>query len=591
MLPRHSYKMGIIGNGACIAYIERNTNIAWLCWPRFDSSFVFGGLLDRDKGGVFTILPVEPIIHNAQYYIENTNILCTEITTRDGKYRIIDFTPRFKIDYRYYNPLLLIRKIEVISGNPKVKIDLDPKYDYGESALVLEKSDEGLFFKIKNDKLYLKTDIPLNCISEKNNTFTLRDNHFIALSWGNAEFNSIEDELRKTKQYWWYWVATCALPDIYQKEAIRSCLALKLHQYEETGAIIAAGSTSLPETPGAGRNWDYRYFWVRDSYYTLEVARKIGHFEELSKYANFIRNTITHRRSGIQPLYSIYGEEKLEEKILPLAGYNNEKPVRIGNAAYTQKQHDAYGQIILSIAPLYLDQRISPEKRLDDVELIDYLLDCIEKHVGQADAGIWELRHSQDMHVYSALFHWLGAVTALKIGQHLKHRKMITKAKAIIHKCANCIELCYSPELDCYMGNALQDKIDATTLELINMGYITERRIIEKQISLIEKHLIRGEHELLMRYSYRDDFGEQHIAFIICNFWYISALAKIGRINKALQTFEKLLSSANHLGLLSEDVEFDDLGQYGNFVQSYSHVGLVNAVFDLDFAMKHYSRR
>ncbi|MCP4475516.1 MAG: glycoside hydrolase family 15 protein [Gammaproteobacteria bacterium] len=585
MKRRHTYEMGIIGNCAYLAYVEKNSNICWMCWPRFDSSFIFGGLLDYDKGGEFAVIPATPILSSTQYYFENTNILCTEIVAEDGKYRVIDFAPRYQTGCGYHKPLKLVRKIERIEGNPRIKVLCVPKDNYGRLSAKAHRGDGAICFTGPQEKLYLRSNIAIDYILESQ-PFRLLEDSYVSLSWGQLDHEDIAESYQRTRDYWWHWVATCALPSVYQKQVIRSCLALKLHQYESTGAMIAAGSTSLPESLGSSRNWDYRYFWVRDSYYTLEVFRRVGHFEELSQYAGFIRNLIDEDITKIQPLYSITGLRELTELTLPLAGYLNETPVRMGNAAYTQRQYDVFGQIILSLSPLYLDRRISPPQRLQDLQLIEHLLTGIDQYLGKPDAGIWELRGSEDAHLYTALFHWAGSTKALEIGLFFDHQPLVIKAKALVKRAAKAVEACYAKSIGCYGVSKHRKDMDATALQLINMGYLVDDKISQEQIKQVEAVLDPSGCGLLMRYGYQDDFGMPEVAFLICSFWYVSALIKVGQLDKACIIFEELLNCGNHLGLLSEDVSFDDRSQWGNFVQTYSHVGLVLAAFDIDLAKR-----
>ncbi|MDH5604285.1 MAG: DUF5911 domain-containing protein, partial [Cyclobacteriaceae bacterium] len=307
-MSRHTYEFGLIGNCAFQAHVQTNSNIAWMCWPRFDSSFIFGGLMDQDKGGEFSILPPEGILHSSQYYIENTNVLCTEIESKEGKYRITDFAPRFFQHDRYYKPLMLVRKIEPLSGTPRAIIRCDPRGNYGHTKPKHYYASNHIEFLGLEYDLRLTTNISINSILENEST-VINGTKYLVLTYGaplEATLeNTMESFLTRTVQYWQGWVKNMSVTNFHQDAVIRSALALKIHQYEDTGAIIAAGTTSLPEAPGSGRNWDYRYCWLRDTYYTLTAFNHIGHFEELEKYFDYFTNIAAKSTERYQPLYSI----------------------------------------------------------------------------------------------------------------------------------------------------------------------------------------------------------------------------------------------------------------------------------------------
>jgi len=282
--------MGLIGNCAYLAHVHKNTNIAWLCWPRFDSSFIFGGLLDKEKGGEFSILPPGEFSSH-QYYLENTNILCTEISSEGNKYRITDFAPRFKQYERYYKPLMLIRKIEPVNSSPRIKVTCDPVYNYGQNRYVAQRGSNHIEYEDAGERLRLTTNIPINYLFDEQ-YFVLNETKYLVLTYGQhleAPLKStVEIFLRETTAYWRSWIKQSSIAQFHQSFVIRSALVLKIHQYEDTGAIIAASTTSLPESENSGRNWDYRYCWLRDSFYVLTSLSHIGHFEELENYFTYI---------------------------------------------------------------------------------------------------------------------------------------------------------------------------------------------------------------------------------------------------------------------------------------------------------------
>lgn len=361
---------------------------------------------------------------------------------------------------------------------------------------------------------------------------------------------------------------------------IRSALALKIHQYEDTGAIIASGTTSLPEYMGGGRNWDYRYCWLRDSYYVLTALNHIGQFEEMENYASFIANISYEEKGRYQPLYSITGNKKLTEIILDdLEGYLGNQPVRVGNQAYEHIQNDVYGQVLISVLPLFTDHRFVYKERTDSSKWVSYLLNKIEDTIDEKDAGIWEFRNIANRHSYSNLFQWAGSQAALQIGIQIKDKEIQERAKVLIKKAAAHIEKCYDPVRKVYTHAVDSPHLDASTLQLIVMNYLDPNSEVAKNhLIALEKELKTPE-GLFYRYKHMDDFGKPKTTFLICAFWYVEALACVGRVREAKETFEKLLTYGNHLSLFSEDVDEVDGSQWGNFPQAYSHVGLMNAAY------------
>lgn len=577
---RHTYDFGVIGNCAFTAHIHKDTNVSWMCWPKFDSSFIFGGMLDNEKGGQFSIKPIEKDFSTKQYYIENTNILCTEVETETGKYRVTDFAPRFYQTDRYYKPLMLIRKVESLGGNPRVVASCRPVGDYGMIQPESSMGSNHIRYLGLGAHVRLTTNISLNYVMSEE-SFVLNETKYLVLTYGPPLEAGLEETcgifLNKTKMYWRNWIKTASIVNFYQREAIRSALILKIHQYEDTGAIIAATTTSLPESPGSTRNWDYRYCWMRDTYYTLNAFNNIGHFEESEKYFHYILNTTIEESNRYQPLYSITGKKNLDEIEIPLTGYRGEQPVRIGNQAYTHIQNDVYGQVLISLLPLYEDKRIIFTERFDSADLIHKTLDMIEKTFDETDAGLWEFRNLSQHHCYTYLFHWAGSSAAVKMARVIGDSKMGEKAMRLKDRSAKMIEKCFVPTKKAYAQAVGVDRMDASTIQLIMMNYLPGHTQIAKDHLIgLEKEL-HAKDGLFYRYKHMDDFGEPETTFLICAFWYVEALACVGRIDEAVKYFDNLVSYSNHVGLLSEDVKESDGSMWGNFPQAYSHVGLLNA--------------
>jgi GH15 family glucan-1,4-alpha-glucosidase len=582
MQEKHLYQTGIIGNCAFIAHVNLNTAISWLCWPRFDSSFVFGSLLDQKKGGEFSIRPKEEFTTN-QYYVENTNVLRTEITTVDGKYRITDFAPRFNAHNRYFKPLMLIRKIEPLEGNPRIKVKCRPVFNYGSEHMKAVMGSNHIDYFGGDENMQLNTNVSLNYILDEK-YFVLNETKYLILTYGHKLdeplVSTAEIFLRETINYWRIWIKHSSIAGFYQPYVIRSALVLKIHQYEDTGAIIAASTTSLPEFPGSTRNWDYRYCWLRDSFYVLTSLNHIGHFEEMEKYFNYLSDISFANDKRYQPLYGIAGEREITETTLNyLEGYQGEQPIRIGNQAFEHIQNDIYGQVLISMLPLYTDHRFVFSERSDSLKWIDHVLSKIESTIDEKDAGIWEFRNIANIHCYSNLFQWAGANAALKMAKTIGNVAFEDRAKILIDKAAAHIEACYDPVRKVYTNAVGSPHLDASTLQLIVMNYLdpASQKAKDHLIGL-EKEL-KTEDGLFYRYLHADDFGKPKTTFLICAFWYVEALACVGRTDEAITEFENIIKYCNHLLLFSEDVDAKTGSQWGNFPQAYSHVGLMNAAY------------
>ncbi|MDX2282509.1 MAG: glycoside hydrolase family 15 protein [Bacteroidia bacterium] len=585
-MSRHAYNLGLVGNCSYLALIDQQANVGWLCWPRFDSSFLFGSLLDGEKGGEFSIRPATEGYETFQYYLENTPILVTEFVCKDGIFKVVDFAPRFYQYERYYKPLMLARRIVPMEGTPRVRVVCRPRGEYGDLEPEVLFGSNHLRYMGLERQVRLTTNIGLNYVAEER-AFVLNETKYLALTWGvplEAELETTIDTFyHKTKHYWWRWVKRTSIGQFAQEAVIRSALTLKMHQYEDTGAIIAATTTSLPEAPGSGRNWDYRYCWIRDTHYTLRALTNLGHFQELEQYAHYIENLAINipADNRFQPLYSITGDPTLIEKTLPLKGYLDNTPVRIGNQAYEHIQNDVYGQVLVSLLPLFVDKRLTQEEKNKQhfQPLIMRILKQIEATMDEPDAGLWEFRNKTQRHAYTYLFHWAGSNAALKIARQLKDGAMAKLAERLIKESADRIEACYDPARGVYTQAIGTPNLDASLLQLVTMNYLDPRsERAQQHVRVLEAELKTPE-GLFYRYNHADDFGQPETTFLICAFWYVEALAALNRVPEALEIFHRLLEYSNHLGLLSEDIDARDGSQWGNFPQAYSHVGMVNAAF------------
>jgi len=582
----HKYPMGVIGNCSFIGYIDSTANVKWLCLPRFDSSFIFGSLLDEKLGGEFSVRPEDESFSSSQNYIKNTNILVTEFITRDGQFSVTDFAPRFFQFDRYFRPLMFIRKIKPIAGNPRIMVKCSPVGDYGRLKPEIVSGSNHIRYLNLDAQVRLLTDIPLSYILE-DKAFVLTDSVYLVFTYGepleDSLRNTAENFLDRTRMYWQTWVKATSIPDIFQEQIIRSALVLKLHQFEDSGGIIAAGTASLPEADGLGRNWDYRFCWMRDTYYTLHGFNSIGHFEEVEKYFSYIYNIISQTDNRISPLYTITGEPVNPVRVLGLGGYRGNQPVRIGNDAALQVQNDVYGQVLISLLPLFVDTRLNFYDQSRTLTIVKWLLERIRATMDEPDAGIWEFDTVRQLHCYTMLFHWAGSRAALKIASLLNDKALKKQAWEMIKLASVRIEQCFDPGRKVYTQAVGSDQLDASQLQLITMNYLdpaSERA--KDHLNALEKEL-KTPDGLFYRYR-KDELGIPSTSFLVCSFWYAEALACTGRVEESNNLITNLLKYANHLGLYSEDADFEG-GQWGNFPQTYSHVGLINAVYRISIKL------
>lgn len=581
-MQKHKYNYGIIGNCAFIALVDTHANVGFMCWPRFDSSFIFGSLLDQDKGGRFSISPVSERYTSTQAYIPNTNILETTFHCEDGKYKVVDFAPRFFQYQRAYKPLMLFRKVVPLEGRPRIRVSCRPVGDYGERVPNPVMGSSHIRYEGLATQVRLTTNISLNHVL-KEDAFTLSQTQYFALSWGlplEAPLETTaESFLAATKLYWTSWVQNTSTEQFRQESVIRSALTLKLHQYQDTGAIIAATTTSLPESPGSTRNWDYRFCWFRDAHYTLKALNDLSHFNILRDYARFIENVVLSEDRRYHPLVPIASNGFPKEKILNLAGYLGEQPVRIGNQAHEHIQNDVYGQVLVTLLPFFTDLRLEGETGKSLEETAWHCLEMIENTMEEPDNGLWEFRGTSQLHCYTFLFHWAGSNAGKKIAAVIKDQKMERYASKLVKASAEMIERCYDDKNGVYTQAIGNPNLDASLLQLINMGYlkpdspkaISHLRVLEAEL--------KTPSGLFYRYKHADDFGVPESTFLICAFWYVESLARMNRTTEAVETFDMLVGHGNHLGLLSEDLHEETGSQWGNFPQTYSHVGLINAAF------------
>jgi len=577
--------LGIIGNCSYNALLS-DGSVEWLCWPRPDSSFVFGPLLDRERGGAFTVEGVDAD-DVRQEYVENTNVLRTVFSGPNGAFELLDFAPRFALYDRFFKPSMLVRILRPLSGEPRARVRCRPTYEYGLAEIASWRASNHIEYSGFPTPVRLTTNVPLTYVEDER-PFLVDDDQHLVLTWGEPLEAGLEETaerfLERTLDYWRRWVKGTRVPRDYQSEVIRSALALKLHQYEDTGALLAATTTSLPEHPGSGRTWDYRFCWLRDAYFTLNAFERLGHSEEMERFLEYLRNIAEEGEGVLQPAYRINGAADAAERELEhLSGYNGDGPVRIGNQAFEHVQNDVYGEMVLAVSRLFLDTRfvgeIPPQTA---VGIVQDLLDQMEARLEEPDAGLWEFRERSRLHCFSVLMHWAGARRAVEVAEALGAEELAARARDVERRAGELLDTrCWNDEVGALTQVAGGSELDAALLLAVHLGYLesNDPRATSHVDAIRARLSVDG--GLLRRYSAPDDFGTPHAAFTVCTFWLVEALAILERTDEARELFDYLLSLHNGLGLYSEDILPDTLEQSGNFPQTYSHVGLINAAFRL----------
>ncbi|MDP3154484.1 MAG: glycoside hydrolase family 15 protein [Archangium sp.] len=573
--------LGLIGNCQLNALVRRDGAIVWACMPRFDSEPIFGAILDEADGGRFSIGPALPT-QGTQRYLPNTNVLETRFVTIDGAFRVLDFAPRFVQYDRSFRPTKLLRIVEPLSGTPRVRVLCDPILGWSKKRPRREFGSHHLSFKGYDSEVRLTTDAPLSYLNDE--PFALTERKHFVFSWGEPVEQPLEALcerfLRETVRYWHNWVKNCEIPPAYQEEVIRSALALKLHCFEDTGAIVAAVTTSIPEAPGTGRNWDYRYCWLRDAFYTLGAFRLLGHFEEREQFIHYLLNVASSAPDlALAPLYRIDGKADLHEKILPdWPGFLNEGPVRVGNGAALHTQNDVFGEMVLALTPMFLDARFREQVTAPVLDLVTRLTRRAIAVAGQPDAGIWEIRSEWRPQTFSAMMCWAAADRMTRIAQ--QHRPI--DAPEFAAAATRIRDELLSQAVDAKRGNLVADyggtEVDAALLQAVTLRLLTpEDPRMHATVAAVRADL---EHNgWLRRYRTDDGLGVPSVAFSLCTFWLIEAMARLGHPEEARALLDKVRDVKSPLGLLSEDLDPVTGVMWGNFPQAYSHVGLIHAAF------------
>lgn len=584
-----NYDYGLIGNCVTAALVSKDCSIDWLCLPFFDSSSLFGKILDKDKGGFFKIT-AEGITNVEQHYLPNTAILLTRFETTDGIFEVRDYMPRFKrTDDIYYCPPEVHRDILPVSGTPRIRIELDARPDYARSNVAYEINGE--YIKMAStsgsyNSFYLYTNLEKQSVVD-GDVIELTSPSYLMLAYNEKLKPITKDrifvEYEKTKTYWLDWVYRTEITQKYKKYVVRSAITLKLLTYQRSGAVVAAPTTSLPEIIGKERNWDYRYCWVRDGSMIVDLYARLGHVNSSTRFIQFIINRMLRKHENIAVMYGINGEKQLDEYELDhLAGYEDSKPVRIGNDAYTQKQNDLYGELIETVYTYFV---LCPNEYSLSEEvwtLVRSLVREVKDHWKTTDSGIWEYRDRPAHYVHSKLMNWVAMDRAAKIAKHIKKPQYAEKWQALAYEIKEDILVNgWSDELESFtMAYGVND-LDAANLLMLHYGFLPKDDFrIVSTVKKTYEHLVHK--DFTMRYSLHDDFGAPENAFLVCCFWMVNALYLIGEKDKARQMFDNILKCSNMHGLFAEDVEISTLRLTGNFPQGYSHLALIQTALLLE---------
>jgi GH15 family glucan-1,4-alpha-glucosidase len=583
--PAADLDLGVIGNCAINALIDARGRIVWCCLPRPDGDPVFHALLGGGEAGNRGALVVEldGAVKVDQHYIANTAILETTLSDMHGNgVRITDFAPRFEDRGRTFRPHQLVRRVVPTGGHPRIRVRVRPSFDYGATVPTVTRGSNHVRFAHSQQSVRLSCDLPVTYVLDETPHLLDRPMHLIfgvdePLDADIAE--TVREFEERTADYWRHWARVLAVPLEWQDAVIRAAITLKLCTYEETGAILAAMTTSVPEAPGTQRNWDYRFCWLRDAFF---VVRALNVLSEVSTMENYLRYLANVGRGAahdghLQPVYGIGLEDALEERSLTsLGGYRDIGPVRVGNQAYGHKQHDVYGHAVLAATQAFFDKRLLRQGRVDDFHAMEWLGERAFALHDQPDAGIWELRTRSGVHTSSSTLCWAACDRLGKIAHkvELDERARYWKERADTIR-SLILERAWNDKRRAFVDTFGGDNLDASILLMSEVGLIgNDDPRWRDTIAAIRRELKRGNR--LHRYVAADDFGVPTMAFTACTFWFIDALARAGEVGEARELFADLLGKCNRLGLLSEHIDATTGELWGNFPQTYSMAGIIN---------------
>jgi GH15 family glucan-1,4-alpha-glucosidase len=581
----NSLNLGMIGNCQINALINQYGRIVWSCLPQFDSNPAFCSLLhngdEESERGLYEIELID-LQRIEQEYILNTAILKTTLYDSHGNaVSINDFAPRYLHFGRSYHPVMLTRIVQPIAGTPRIRVRLRPACDYGESDPRVTYGSNHIRYVMPDVTMRLTTNIPITAIRDES-VFALHETRHLIFGPDESIVGDVttvaHESFRATRDYWQSWVRGLAIPFEWQEAVIRAAITLKMCTFEDTGAVIAAVTTSIPEAADSERTWDYRYCWLRDSYFVVQALNRLGVTKTMGGYLRYIYDVSLNYGEQLQPVYAISGRADLTEREVPgLSGYRGMGPVRVGNQAYEQIQNDSYGAVVLSATQHFFDFRLTNRGDLEQFRQLEILGQKAVELFDKPDAGLWEYRGRAQVHTYSAIICWSAADRLVKVARLLgeNDRAAYWEEQAREMHTVIC-ESAWNEERGAFTEGFENDHLDASLLTMHSLGFIAadDPRFLST-INAIEAELKRGDH--LFRYGQADDFGVPENAFNVCTFWYIEALASTGRAKEARELFERMLECRNPLGLLSEDLDPNTHELWGNFPQTYSMVGIINS--------------
>ena len=584
-----SLNLGVIGNCTFGALVDDSARIVWCCLPRFDADPVFCSLIDDDvnAGAGFFTIDLLGAVGAVQRYRENTAILETQIVDGAGNRIVVtDFAPRFQTRGRTFRPTTLVRRVRPCAGSPRIRIRVRPRFNYGARAPDVTQGSNHIRYVHTSQALRLTTNAPVTYVLDET-PFLLEEPVSLLLGPDETLVGGVEETARefeeKTDTYWRRWTRRLALPFEWQEAVTRAAITLKLCAFEETGAIIAAMTTSVPEAADTGRNWDYRFCWLRDSFFVVRALNSLAEVETMEDYLRYLNNIISGNESEnsvghLQPVFGIGLEHRLTERtIASLAGYRGMGPVRAGNQAFEHVQHDVYGNAVLAASQAFFDTRLLARPGRVELERLERIGERAFAMHDQPDAGMWELRTMARVHSSSSLMCWAACDRLAKIAAHLGASERSARWRRRAETVRETIlERAWNPDLGAFAESFDGDGLDASLLLMAEVGFIDSCDArFRSTVARIEQELRRGNH--LFRYATADDFGVPHNAFNICTFWYIDALTRLGRREEAREIFDAMLDARNSLGLLSEDLDPSTGELWGNYPQTYSLVGIINA--------------
>lgn len=575
--------LAVIGNCAVASLIDRNGRHNWFCFPRLDGDPVFCALVDGHaptRG--FMDVVVRDAVESSQRYLPNTAVLETTITDRNGgQVRIVDFAPRFTRYGRSFRPPMLVRRLEPLAKRVRLAVRIRPVFNYGADKPAVSVGSNHLRYSGPHTTLRVTSDMATAYILEEAEFALDRPvNLFIGSDESVPENPDAlaQTFLAQTIEDWRTWVRGLSVPFEWQAEVIRSAITLKLCSCEDTGAIVAALTTSIPEAPNSSRNWDYRFCWLRDAFFTVGALNRLGATRTMEGFIRFVIDAVLREDDVlIAPLYPISAATSSLERLAPaLSGYQGMGPVRIGNAAASQVQNDVYGSIILTAAQMFWDERLAHTGDATLYRQLRSMGRLAARCVVTPDSGPWEYRGRVSVHTYSAAMCWAAlhrlALIAERVGESADAAEwdgLALKLRQEIIARATTPEGWLSGVLDASIA-------DASCLLLPEIGLLPAKDPrIAKTLEVVAKRLVRD--GFVMRYDEADDFGRPETAFLVCTFWYVDALAFAGRRDEAREIFKRVLASRNAVGLLSEDILPQSGALWGNFPQAYSHVGLIHS--------------